>query len=175
MQGLRASRLGRLGLGLAAAALGAMALASGASARPFSTSGLFVIGDRSADRSLQVGDTITFWGAQWWKDNSLSGGAAPASFKGFANTLTGDAWCGDNWSTRPGNSSFPPASVGPVQDDGTVEMIASSDITKDGPVISGDIAKLVTVRVDSGYAPNPGHPGTGVVVGIICDGSVLPT
>jgi hypothetical protein len=175
MQGFRTSRLGRLSLGLAAAALGAMALASGASARPFSTSGLFVIGDQSADQSLLAGDTITFWGAQWWKDNSLGGGLAPASFKGFADTLTGNAWCGDNWTTRPGNSSFPPATVGPVQRDGTVEMIVSTHVSKDGPVISGDIAKVVTVRVNPGYGPNPGHPGTGVVVGVLCDGSVVPT
>lgn len=175
MHGLRTSRIGRLSLGLAAAALGAMALASGASARPFSTSGMFVIGDQSADQSLQGGDTITFWGAQWWKDNGLSGGAAPASFKGFADTLTGNAWCGDSWSTRPGNSSFPPATVGPVTSDGTVEMLVSTDVTKDGPVISGDIAKVVTVRVNPGYEPNPGHPGTGVVVDVLCDGSAMPT
>ena len=66
--------MGRLGMGLAAAALGALALASGASARPFSSTGSFVIGDQSAN----VGSTVTFWGAQWWKDNDLSGGTAPA-------------------------------------------------------------------------------------------------
>ena len=32
-----------------------------------------------------VGNTVMFWGAQWWKNNHLSGGTAPASFKGFAN------------------------------------------------------------------------------------------
>ncbi len=37
----------------------------------------FVIGDRNA----VVGNSVTFWGAQWAKDNSLSGGAAPRAFK----------------------------------------------------------------------------------------------
>ena len=38
--------------------------------------GTFVVGNQSATGS------VTFWGAQWWKRNSLSGGAAPAAFKG---------------------------------------------------------------------------------------------
>src|SRR6202040_2593590 len=42
--------------------------------------GSFVIGDKNA----AIGNSVTFWGAQWAKVNSLSGGPAPASFKGFA-------------------------------------------------------------------------------------------
>ena len=169
MHGSRTKRMGRLGLGLAAAALGALALASGASARPSSTSGSFVIGDQSAN----VGATVTFWGAQWWKDNGLTGGLAPASFKGFADTAT--PACGETWTTRPGNSSFPPATVGPVDENGWVEMVVSSDITQDGPVISGDTTEVVLVEVNAGYASNPGHAGTGTVRGVVCDGSVVPT
>src|SRR6267378_1891035 len=41
----------------------------------------FAIGDLDA----VVGNKVTFWGAQWWKENHLSGGRAPASFKGFVN------------------------------------------------------------------------------------------
>lgn len=37
--------------------------------------GNFVIGDNNAAN----GTPVTFWGAQWWKLNSLSGGSAPAS------------------------------------------------------------------------------------------------
>ena len=40
--------------------------------------GAFVVGDRTATGA------VTFWGAQWSKRNVLSGGAAPAAFKGFA-------------------------------------------------------------------------------------------
>jgi len=170
MRSMKTRRIGRLGLTLAAAALGALALASGATARPFSTTGSFVIGDQSAN----VGSTVTFWGAQWWKDNSLSGGAAPASFKGWADTAT--PMCGESWTTRPGNSSFPPAEPLPVWgDSGWVEMVVSSHITKDGPVISGHTAKVVLVSVDPGYGPDPGHAGTGTVMGVICDGGVVPT
>jgi hypothetical protein len=30
------------------------------------------------------------------------------------------------------------------------------------------------VQIDQGYAPNPGHPGTGTVVGIVCPASQPP-
>jgi hypothetical protein len=156
----------RLGLSLATAALGSLALATSAIARPTSTTGSFVIGDQNAD----VGSVVTFWGAQWWKDDGLSGGTAPASFKGFADTAS--AQCGEQWTTRPGDSSFPPA-ASDVQ--GVLPMVVSSTVTKSGPVISGDTTKVVLVQVDPGYEPDPGHPGTGTVVGIVCQLGGLPT
>jgi hypothetical protein len=166
MHHLQLLRTRRLGLGLAAALLGSLALATSAVARPFSTEGSFVIGDQNAD----VGSVVTFWGAQWWKDNGLSGGLAPASFKGFADTAS--ASCGEPWRTRPGNSSFPPAEVANY-----IDVAVSSLVTKSGPVISGDTVKVVRVHVKPGYGPNPGHPGTGTVVGVLCDltGGGLPT
>jgi hypothetical protein len=88
---------------------------------------------------------------------------------GFADTAT--AQCGEPWTTRPGNSSKPPATV-----TGTVPMVVSSTITKSGPVISGDTTEVVLVQVEPGYEPNPGHPGTGTVVGIVCqEGGPVPT
>ena len=59
----------------------------------------------------------------------------------------------------------------------TVQAIVSSRITKDGPVISGDTTEVVTVAVDPGYAGDPGHAGTGTVIGILCGGpgGGLPT
>jgi len=151
----------RLGLATACAAIavGSLLPATGAMAATPSTGGSFVIGDQSAS----LGSQVTFWGAQWWKDNALSGGVAPASFKGFADSAT--ATCGEPWTTRPGNSSAPPATVGDV-----VPMVVSSTVTKSGPVISGDTSEVVLVQVDPGYEPDPGHPGTGTVVGIVCGG-----
>jgi len=35
-------------------------------------------------------------------------------------------------------------------------------------VISGAWAKIVVVKTDGGYAPAPGHPGTGVIVAQFC-------
>src|SRR5581483_10438508 len=57
----------------------AATMAAGAGADP-GTGGAFVIGDGNA----AFGSQVTFWGAQWWKDNTVSGGQAPPSFKGYA-------------------------------------------------------------------------------------------
>src|SRR5271166_5359799 len=73
-------------------------------AGPAAAEGSFVIGDGNA----AVGSSVTFWGAQWWKDNSLSGGLAPASFKGFADSASEPPACGETWTSRPGDSSQPP-------------------------------------------------------------------
>ncbi len=142
---------------VACAILGSLVPAGGAMADPSSQDGAFVIGDQAAS----VGDLVTFWGAQWWKDDGLSAGPAPASFKGFADTAT--ATCGQSWTTRPGDSSAPPAAV-----EGVVPMVVSSQIIKSAAVISGDTVAVVLVRVDPGYEPDPGHPGTGTVIGVVC-------
>lgn len=125
--------------------------------------GNFVIGDGNAS----VGTAVTFWGAQWWKDNTLSGGAAPAAFKGFANSLESPPVCGAPWSTDPGNSSDPPA--GPLPE--TIEVVVSTHITKAGRTISGDTAEVVLVATNPGYEGNPGHPGTGTVLAVLCGGA----
>jgi hypothetical protein len=163
MNGITRSAVRRRGAAIAAAALGTLALAGPAAAeQPHSTGGAFVIGDQNA----RVGSQVTFWGAQWWQVNALTAGPAPASFKGFADTAT--ATCGETWTTRPGNSSEPPADVADV-----VRVVVSSAITKSGPVISGDTAKVVLVQTDPGYGPNPGHPGTGTVVSVVCGGGPI--
>ena len=120
----------------------------------------FVIGDLDA----VVGNHVTFWGAQWWKLNHLSGGPAPASFKGFANSPNPNPpACGGTWQSDPGNSSGPPESV-PAD----ITVIVSSLITKSGPIISGDVPEMVIVHTDPGYSPNPGHEGTGTVTAVVC-------
>jgi hypothetical protein len=35
-------------------------------------------------------------------------------------------------------------------------------------VISGNAPGVALVQTDPGYAPDPGHPGTGTVVAILC-------
>ena len=126
----------------------------------FLGSGSFVIGDLNA----AVGNTVTFWGAQWAKVNSLSGGPAPRAFKGFADqTSTAPPTCGGSWITDPGNSSGPPASVPPF-----MAVIASSPVTKSGATISGDVPKIVIVKTNPGYGPSPGQTGTGTVVAKLC-------
>jgi len=121
--------------------------------------GNFVIGNNNA----AVGTSVTFWGAQWWKRNSLTGGTAPASFKGFEKsppTVT----CGTSWTTSPGNSASPPPGPLPA----LMAVIVSSSISKSGSTISGNTVHIVLVQTNPGYAPNPGHAGTGTVVAQIC-------
>lgn len=125
----------------------------------FLGNGSFVVGDQSA----QAGARVTFWGAQWSKLNLLSGGTAPASFKGFASTPAMPA-CGVAWSTNPGNSAPPPAGPLPTY----MAVIAAGNATKKGAQISGTTVHIVVVKTNSGYAPNPGHAGTGTVVATIC-------
>jgi uncharacterized repeat protein (TIGR01451 family) len=126
----------------------------------FLTNGADVLGDLSAS----IGAGVTFWGAHWSSSNSLSGGAAPASFKGFASTLTGEPpTCGSTWTTGPGNSSDPPATL-PAY----MGVLVSSAVGKSGPTIAGDILRIVVVQTNGGYAPNPGHAGTGTVVAQFC-------
>jgi YVTN family beta-propeller protein len=120
----------------------------------------FVIGDLNA----VVGNKVTFWGSQWARANSLSGGSAPASFKGFADsTSSNPPVCGGDWISHPGNSSEPPASVPQL-----IKVLVSSAVTKSSSVISGNITKMVVIKTNSGYGPDPGQPGTGIVVSVVC-------
>jgi hypothetical protein len=120
--------------------------------------GAFVIGDLENSAGAQA----YWWGAQWWKKDHLSSGLAPASFKGL-ELSNASPWCGQTWTTRPGNSPHPPKTVPSV-----MAVIVSSHITQRGSVISGDILHIVLVSTNQGYGPNPGHPGTGKIVGQLC-------
>lgn len=119
----------------------------------------FVIGDRNA----AVGTNVIYWGAQWTSLNTLSGGAAPAAFKGFANrSSTTPASVGATWTTDPGNSSNPPAAV-PAY----MAVIVASTTAKSGSTISGNTVRMVIVRTNTGYAADPGHAGTGTVIALL--------
>jgi hypothetical protein len=121
--------------------------------------GAFAIGDQNS----AIGKEVTFWGAQWWKRNSLTGGSAPPAFKGFVNSPA-QPTCGTPWTTDPGNSSGPPPAPLPAY----IAVIVSSSITQSGSVISGNTPSMVVVQTNPGYAPDPGHAGTGTVVALIC-------
>ncbi len=131
---------------------------------PVAVSG-FVIGDVQPHA---VGDPAYFWGAQWWKNNSMSGFVSNgvAAFKGYANER--DNFCGGTWTSRPGNSSNPPDRIPQ-----NVLVIVTNTVNKVGSAISGNIVKLVLVNQDGTYAPNPGHSGEGPITQIVCD-SPLP-
>ena len=129
----------------------------------FPSHGVFVIGDRTAAETGSP--NVTFWGAGWSTLNVLSGGAAPSSFKGFATSPSPTLpTCGGTWTTGPGNSSSPVDALPTYM--GTV---VSSSIAKSGSTISGTLAGIVVIVTTPGYAPDPGHPGTGTVVATYCE------
>ena len=125
----------------------------------FPAGGLFVVGNLA---NLSGGATVNFWGSQWSQNNPMTGGPAPNAFKGFENG-TSTPTCGGTWTSKPGNSSNPPATVPAF-----MGVIVSSSIQKNGSTISGNIKKIIVVQTNPGYGPAPGHTGTGKVVAIIC-------
>lgn len=121
----------------------------------FPSGGSFVIGDRNNSGS------VTFWGSQWSKQNRLSHGDAPSAFKGWASGSFDGSWNGD-WTTDPGNSATPPGQL-PTY----MAVIQTSSSSKYGSRISGDSPHIVVVKTDAGYAPSPGHAGTGTIVATV--------
>ena len=109
--------------------------------------------------------TLTWWSSDWWALNSLTGGPAPTSFKGFAAELTPSSppACGGTWITRPGNSPPPVGSIPSY-----MGVLVSTSAKASGSTISGNITKIVVIKTDPGYAPSPGHPGTGTYVATYC-------
>ena len=129
----------------------------------FPARGAFVLGDRTV-ATATASTTVTWWSSNWSSLNSLTGGVADPSFKGFAGSMTpATPVCGGTWKTGPGNSP-PPVSGVPAY----MGTLVSSAITKSGNVIGGNIPKIVVVRTNPGYDTSPGHNGTGKIVAVYC-------
>jgi len=129
----------------------------------FLATGTFVVGDRSAVPDA----TVTFWGAGWSRRNGLSGGPAPASFLGFAGApSTNPPSCGGTWTTRPGRSNNPPKTVPSY-----LGVVVSNSVRGYGDRITGNVVSIVVIRTNPGYRPDPGRPGTGTVVAVLCGGT----
>ena len=128
---------------------------------PFGTAsgGAFVVGNLA---NLAGNAVVNFWGSQWSGNNPMTGGSAPNAFKGFANSVAIPA-CGSTWTTSPGNSSNPPASIPAF-----MTVIVSSNVTKTGSTISGNVLQVLIVQTQPGYGPAPGHQGFGRVVAVVC-------
>ena len=112
-----------------------------------------MVGDKSASGS------VTFWGAQWTKANSLSGGSAPNTFKGFETSLVTPT-CGSSWTTSAGDSAVAPT-VGSTY----IPVLVASSITKSGSSVSGNAVHVVIVKTDAAQGANQ---ATGTVVGQLC-------
>lgn len=120
----------------------------------FLNSGSMIIGNLD-------GVSVNFWGAQWSKNNSLTDGPAPSAFEGFASSSP--QACGGAWTSTPGNSSNPPATLPSY-----MGVIVSSTVVQSGSAISGNVPKIVVVVPNPGYGPNSGHAGTGTVIATFC-------
>jgi hypothetical protein len=123
----------------------------------FPGNGTFVVGDRSATGS------VLFWGGQWWKRNSLSGGTGPPSFKGFALTADTSA-CTPGWKTLPAKNPPPPAPPLPTY----MAVVVAASVDSNGAASTGGRPHVVVVRTDTGYNPTSGAAGTGTVVATVC-------
>lgn len=104
---------------------------------------------------VQVGQRVQFWGAKWGKQVARRDGETPQSFKGYADTVSGTSW-----SARPGRGK-PPTTIVTY-----ISVIVTTEITKDGDRISGNVSSRVIIRVDdpASYRADPGHAAFGVVV-----------
>ena len=105
----------------------------------------------SGDASATENADVTFWGAQWWKENESSTDATrPPSFKGWAT------------DRRPGRLQVldpdrqQPAAPGRPAAVGDFWMIVTTGVTQSGSVISGTISAIARVSIDPGYQDNPG-------------------
>ena len=133
----------------------------------FPSTGVFALGDITVASATPT-STVTWWSDAWWTLNSLSGGTAHDSFKGFAaatqlpTTNPADI-CASIFSTPPGNSPTPPTAVPAYMG---VIVASSADKNKRG--IKGQWAKIVVVKTDAGYSTNPGFAGTGTIVATFC-------
>lgn len=126
----------------------------------FLNRGAMVIGDLDS----AIGTPVAFWGSQWSKTNSLSGGFAPSAFKGFAGVTAEPPACGGAWTTGTGNSAVPPATVPSY-----MGVIVSSRVLQTGStVFSGNVVGIVVVKTNPGYGPMPSQVGTGTVVATFC-------
>jgi PKD repeat protein len=123
----------------------------------------YSLGGDFAIQSAPVGSQVTFWGSSWAAANPLI--QAPSSFKGWADFASTPPSCNATWTTSPGNSSLPPLTV-PAY----MAVLETGPVSKSGSQISGKAKGVAIVHSNSGYGPDPGHPGTGTVIAQACAG-----
>ena len=135
----------------------------------FPSRGAFSLGDTTvADAAPSA--TVTWWSHSWSMVNAMTGGNGPASYKGFAGsvqelpTTSPAASCDGTFRTNTGNSTPPTGDV-PTY----MGVLVTDSASQSGSTISGHWSKIVVVRTDPGYGPNPGHEGMGTIVATFCE------
>jgi PKD repeat protein len=101
--------------------------------------GMFVVGDQAATGA------VAFWSPSWWRLNALSGGPAPASFKGFVTQAPG------GWVASPG-LDHSPANVPEW-----MAVLVASRVEKDDSVIRATADRMVVVHVGAYVARTIGR------------------
>ena len=134
----------------------------------FPSRGAFALGNLTV--ATAGSSKVTWWGDNWWKLNALTGGSAPAAFKGFVDggmltlpTTTPANICTSPWTSSGGNSPQPVTGVPSY-----MGVVVTSKVSKSGSTVSGTYTRIVVVRTDHGYGPNPGSAGTGTILGTFC-------
>jgi hypothetical protein len=129
------------------------------------SSGAFVVGNSSAGNPTN-GTDVTFYGQNWGKDNSFSGGNADSGLNGYV-TSSGGYTCGATWSSSTKSTATPPSTI-----PGDMLVIVSSKVSESGTTVSGTILHIVVVAVDSGYSASgmcqQAGQGSGKIVETVC-------
>jgi len=47
-------------------------------------------------------------------------------------------------------------------------VVVTNQIATSGSTLAGSTTRIVVIKTDPGYAPDPGHPGMGTVVAQFC-------
>ena len=123
----------------------------------------FVISDRMA----AVGNTVTFWGAQWSREESAEQRRCRAEqLQGIRRAVRGRRRAvlrrdvDDRARQQPRAAGRPAARLHGRR--------RGRRCDKSGSTISGDVRRIVVVKTNPGYAPNPGHEGTGKIIAVDC-------
>jgi hypothetical protein len=77
------------------------------------------------------------------------------------------AWIGGDLVFRFGWRVRPAEEAEIAEQNEFMGVLVSSKLTQNGLVITGNIKQVVIVHNNPGYAPDPGHPPTGIVA-IVC-------
>ena len=70
---------------------------------------------------------------------------------------------GTSWTTAPGDSSQPPATVPSYM----LALVTGSVAQNGSTITSGSVLHWVIVRTNPGYGSSPGHTGTGTIVAVL--------
>ena len=130
--------------------------------------GGFALGDQAVKTATPT-TTVTWWGSQWAKLDPLSGGRRRPASRALPRPSTTAPLPSSTRSAAVPLPNWPPvAAAPPATVPAYMAVVVPAKVTKSGNTISGNIAKVVIVKTNPGYQPDPSAPGTGTVVATLC-------